>query len=176
MCGGGASCGAGGRATDGAVVALGGLLARRRGGFAAVFGHGGFGLSPATASTAVTTLAGGAAAVEELEVFDDDAHLGAFRAVLGFPLIEFEAAFDEERVALLFVLGEDFGGFSEAGAIDEGGFLFFDAVLAGPGAIDGEAEVADSGLVRHVLEFEVARDVAHQQDLVQIGHGMLLNS
>jgi catechol 2,3-dioxygenase-like lactoylglutathione lyase family enzyme len=116
-------------------------------------------------------VAAGLATIEELEVLDDDAHLGAFAAVLGLPLVEFQAAFDEEGVAFFLVLGEDFGSFAVAGAIDESGFFFFDAVLPSPSAVDGQAELADLGLGGgDDGDLGVARHVADEHDFVEVGH------
>src|SRR5271170_8087642 len=75
----------------------------------------------ATASSAAATAIFSA---DELEILYHDAHLAALAAaLLVFPLVVFESAFDEDRLALLEVLVDDFAGSAEGGTVDESYFL-----------------------------------------------------
>src|SRR5690606_24918584 len=93
-------------------------------------------IAAVTATAAATAIA----AADELEVLDDDAELGTLAAaLLVFPLVVLEAAFDEDGFTLLAVLVDDFSRFAEGGTVDKGGFL---ALLAtgGEPAIHRQAE------------------------------------
>ena len=73
----------------------------------------------AVAATSAATAAAVAAA-EELEVLDDDRELAALAAaLLVFPGVVLQPAFDEDRLALLAVLVDDLGLLAEGGAVDE---------------------------------------------------------
>ncbi len=91
-------------------------------------------------------------------------------ALLVFPGIKTQPAFDEDAAAFGAVLGDDLAGFAEGGAIDEDGV---DAVLASRRAeftVDGQAEFADLGLSRQGFEDGVAGEISQQQDTIETGH------
>lgn len=72
---------------------------------------------------------------QKLEVFDDDVELAAFFALVVFPGVVAEAAFDEEGAALVAVLCNDLAAAPEAGELDEGDLFALLAGLRGVAAI-----------------------------------------
>jgi len=85
-------------------------------------------------------------ATDEGEVLEDDAEARTLLAgLLVFPLVELEAAFDEDAGALAAVLGDDLGLLAVALDVDVGDFLALLAFLGGVGAVDGEGELCRRG-------------------------------
>ena len=85
---------------------------------------------------------------DESEVFQNDAEARTLLAgLLVFPLVEFEASFDEDARAFTAILGDNFRLLAVALDVDVGDFLALFAFLGGVGAIDGERELRE-GLAR----------------------------
>jgi hypothetical protein len=110
------------------------------------------------------------AAAEELHAFGHDLDDGAFLPVLRRPFLELQAAFNQERRALLQVFAAGFGRLAPDLDADVGDFLF---PLAAGGlvlAVGRKTKVGDGLSGRHETQFGVLGQVADQQDLVQAGH------
>src|SRR5690606_11810811 len=112
------------------------------------------------------------AAAEKLEVFQDNLHAAALlSAGLVLPLVEPEAAFDEERTTLGAVLRNRLTLTTPRFDIDEGGFLTRLTRLVLERAIDGQTELADGRALGRAPQSGVARQVADEEAAVEIGHG-----
>lgn len=107
---------------------------------------------------------------KELEGLDDNVELVALFALVVFPGVVSEAAFDEEGAALTAVLLDDLAAASEAGELDVGGLFALLAGLRGVAAIYGETEVADFIAGGECFELGVAGEIAHENDFVHIGY------
>src|SRR5438128_7529524 len=111
------------------------------------------------------------AAAYELEVFYDDGELAALGAALFvIPGVVTQAALDEEGFALLAILADDFGLFAEGGAVHEADFLALFAIGGAILAVDREAELGNDGLAWQLAQLRIARDVAHEQHLIEARH------
>src|SRR5687767_12121724 len=128
----------------------------------------------AATTTAAAFTATAVAAADELEVLDHDGQLAALpAALLVLPGVELEPAFDEDRLALLEVLVDDLGLLPERGHVDKRDFFLVLAVGGSKLTVAGDAELDDGRLARQVFQLRVARQVSHQQDLVEAGHDAL---
>lgn len=110
---------------------------------------------------------------QELDVFADDAKLGAFLpGLLVFPCVELEAAFDEDAAALGEVVGCDFSLTVPEGDVDKSGFFLPVGVFGGSGdiAVDGKPDVGDGCAFGCVSDFGVCGQIPHEEDFVEIRH------
>ncbi len=125
----------------------------------------------ATASAGITAALAGFAAAEELDAVGVDAEAAPLLAFLGLPLVELEAALDEDRGAL----GQKFlGGLGLAapGHHIDVADLFLDlSVLGLVGAVERHRQVADGGSLGRVAHFGVPGQVPDEHDFIQVGHG-----
>src|SRR6185312_12168419 len=111
-----------------------------------------------------------AAAAEELNAVSDDLDRLALRPVLGVPLAPFEPAVDRDRAALGQVLGAILTLVAPDRDVEVVRLLrplAGGAVLAA--RVDGEPEAADRGTARRVPELWVARQIAQENDSVDVG-------
>ena len=113
-----------------------------------------------------------AAAAEELDAVGDDLDRLALGAVLGLPLAPVEAAVDPDRAALGEVLRAALGLVAPDGDVEVVrlvGPLAGHCVLAA--RVHGDAELAHGGPARGVAQLGVARQVADEDDAVDVaGH------
>src|SRR5258708_32092451 len=132
-----------------------------RGTAASLFAH-------STRGTSLTA----AAIPKELERFQHGLHAAAFLfGVLVFPLVETQTAFDVERTAFGDVLRNDFALFAPCFDVNIRDLFLGLAAFGFILAVDGQAESADSGTrVRHA-QLMGAREIAHEEDFVEGGHG-----
>src|SRR5688572_20248345 len=110
------------------------------------------------------------AAAEELDVVGDDLDRLALRAVLGVPLTPGELALDADRAALGEVLGAVLRGASPHGDVEVVGRVgpFLAALDA---VVHGDTQGRDSGAGRGVAQLRVLRQVADEDDAVDVlGH------
>src|SRR5438132_3124337 len=112
-----------------------------------------------------------AAAAEELDRVGDDLDRLALRAVLGLPLAPVEAAVDADGPALREVLRAALGLVSPDGDVE---VVRLVAPLAGGivllPRVDGDPELADGRPVRGRPELGILRQVADENDAVDVGH------
>ena len=90
--------------------------------------------------------------------------------VLVFPLVELEAAFHQERAALLQVLGDDLGLPAEGIHINKGDLFFGLAGLAFPVRLIARPNLGDGRAFGRVAQFGVAGQVAREDDFVEVSH------
>ena len=94
-----------------------------------------------------------------------------FLRVLVFPLVEPEAAFDVERAALGHVLGDRLALFTPGLDIHENHFLAALARLHLELPVDRQRKLANRRALGRHAQLGVAREIAHQEDFVERGHG-----
>src|ERR671916_1713376 len=127
--------------------------------------------APATAAIAAS--AGGGSAVvggvagptEELDVVRDDIDGAPLRAVLGLPGAVLQPALDEDRVALLLVVGDGLPELAPGGDVEEVHLL-----VLGAHAVDREAEATDRHAVVGEPELGISRKIAREYDAAETDH------
>src|SRR5688500_725751 len=132
-------------------------------------------LATGTGPTATGAAARIIAPAQELEVVHDDADLAALSpAALVLPGVQLQVALDEDRLALLAPLVDHLSLAAPGGAVHEKHFL---AVLTAAGlvlSLAGGPELADGGLAGgQIAQLRVARQVSHQKNFVEAGHGSI---
>src|SRR5262245_41653884 len=114
-----------------------------------------------------------AAPTEELDGVGDHLDRLALGAVLCLPLTPLEAPVDRDGTALAEVLGAVLALVAPDGDVEVVrllGPLAGRAVLAP--RVDGEPKAADCRSARRVSQLRVAREVAHEHDAIDVGHGL----
>src|SRR6266581_1759159 len=101
--------------------------------------------------------------IKKRKAFQNHTELAALLASLFIiPLIETKPAFNQDRTALLEVLGNDFGLPAKRVHIHKGDLLFGFTSFVLPGAIDGEANFTDGEPLRRVAKFGVTGQIARK--------------
>src|ERR1022692_2023496 len=114
------------------------------------------------------------AAAEKLKAFNNDTKFAALLAGLFVvPLVKLEPAFDQNGAALLHVLRERFSLTAKGVHVNKSHLFFFFAGFTGPVAINRHADFGDGQALGCVAQFRIARQIACQNDFVEIGHGAL---
>src|SRR5947208_2787038 len=116
-----------------------------------------------------------AAATEELDALGDDLHrLPLARAVGRFPLAPVEPAVDADRAALREVLRATLGLVAEDRDVEVVGLVDPRARLVAPAAVHRYAHAANRRTAGGVSQLRVLRQVAHENDAVDVRHVLLL--
>ena len=111
------------------------------------------------------------APTDESKFLKDDTELAsALSGVFVLPLVELEAALNEDRPPFLHILAKRFGLFSEGVHIDESGLVLLLSFGVPPHAVDGEAQLGHRGALGGVAQFRIPGQVAHQDDFVEACH------
>jgi hypothetical protein len=120
----------------------------------------------AATATAATTAT---AAAEHLHAFANHAQFTSFLTI-GFPLIQFQSAFDQDWRPLAQVLTGDFRRAAPKRDVDKR--CFFDPFAAGgfTTIVHGQRIVHHRGTRRGVSQFDVAGQITDQDDAIVAGH------
>jgi hypothetical protein len=116
--------------------------------------------------------AGAAARGEELHVIEDDLEFAAFlSALLVFPLVEFETAFNHGGAAFGKVFGDELALFTPSLDVDEGRLVPRSARLVLELTVHSQTELADGRALGRDPQFGVTGKISNKKYFVEICHG-----
>src|SRR5215813_2019372 len=113
------------------------------------------------------------AASHELHPLRDHLDHVALLAVLRFPVARLEPPFHHDRAALVEILPAAFGLLSPHHHGEEAHLVALLAALCRVVPVDRQPEVRDRGAARRIPELRRARQIPHQEHLVQARHQAL---
>jgi hypothetical protein len=125
-------------------------------------------LPPASGRATFATFA---APSEELDVVGHDVYLAALGAVLGLPGTVLKAAFDEDRVALLLIVGDGLAQLPPSRDVEEVHLFVF-----GAHPVYREPKLADRDSVIREPQLWVPSKIPRENHPVKANHALLLFS
>src|ERR1035437_6571816 len=109
--------------------------------------------------------------VNERKTFKDDLELALLLLrVFIFPSVLLETALNEQWTAFFHVLADDFSLAPPNIHVHKAHFFLALTALAFPSAVHRQSYFCDRRSFGRVTQFRIARQIAHQDDFVEVGH------